>query len=447
MIDKFSSTTNIFPLSQIGKDDPRNIEMQHEIAGHKIEDLIAQFGSPLFVFEESKIRKNIQDMMRAFKNLYPNVVHGWSYKTNYLNAICKIMHSEGSWAEVVSEFEYEKARKLGIHGSNIIYNGPHKSTTSLEKAITEGAIINIDNFDEIEAIHQLTLKVQKPAKVCIRINCETQFTERWVKFGFNYESGESMLAVKAVAQKQNINLVGIHNHIGTFVTEPKAYQNSVKVMCNLAKEIFETTGQVMEIINIGGGFASKNKLKSIYLPTELTTPTFEDYANNICPYIIDFYKANFPTHKLPMLILESGRAMVDDSCSIISTVVARKGVASEINGYILDAGMNLLFTSSWYDHPVRTTKEYSGNLVKSTLFGPLCMNIDILRSNIMLPKMQCGDAILILSAGAYNVTQWMQFIEMRPNVVLINPLGNVDILRHKESVDTMNLQENTPPHL
>ena len=102
-----------------------------------VASLIKQYGSPLFVVSEKKLRDNMRRIKRVFAARYPDVLFGWSYKTNYLGAVCNVLHQEGAWAEVVSEFEYQKARQLGVPGDKIIYNGPHKTRDALEKAIEE----------------------------------------------------------------------------------------------------------------------------------------------------------------------------------------------------------------------------------------------------------------------------------------------------------------------
>ena len=115
-----------------------NHNVCERIDGVAVADLAARFGSPLFVFSERTLRDKIRRAREAFESRYPNTRFAWSYKTNYLNAICRVFHSEGSIAEVVSEFEYEKARRNGIAGRDIIFNGPHKSREGLELAVSEG---------------------------------------------------------------------------------------------------------------------------------------------------------------------------------------------------------------------------------------------------------------------------------------------------------------------
>ena len=106
-----------------------------------VADLVEQFGSPLFVFSERTVLETARRAKKAFKDVYPNTTFGWSYKTNYLKAICNLFHKEGWIAEVVSEFEYQKAEQAGIPGKDIIYNGPCKSRASLEHALRQGSLV------------------------------------------------------------------------------------------------------------------------------------------------------------------------------------------------------------------------------------------------------------------------------------------------------------------
>ena len=124
-------------------------KIRTEIDGHSVTELSEQYGSPLFVFSQKKIEQLHNTFHSAFSSRYPDVVFAWSYKTNYLNEICKVFHSLGSVAEVVSEFEYQKARALGVEAKDIIFNGPYKPYKDLKIAVQEGAKIHIDNLFEL----------------------------------------------------------------------------------------------------------------------------------------------------------------------------------------------------------------------------------------------------------------------------------------------------------
>jgi len=120
-----------------------------EVDGHPVKDLIATYGSPVFVISEQRLRDNVRQLRRAFETRYPSVIYAWSYKTNYLNAVCSTMHQEGAWAEVVSGFEYEKARALGVPAERILFNGPHKGRPLVERVVDEGGRIHRDHLDEL----------------------------------------------------------------------------------------------------------------------------------------------------------------------------------------------------------------------------------------------------------------------------------------------------------
>ena len=114
---------------------------------------------------------------------------------------------------------------------------------------------------------------------------------------------------------------------------------------------------------------------------------------------------------------------------------------------ILDAGVNLLFTAFWYNHQVQATRELMGAPEETVLYGPLCMNIDVMRQSILIPPLDAGDALVISPVGAYNNTQWLQFIEYRPNVVMVHPDGNVSIIREAENLEQVTANERIPTHL
>lgn len=414
-----------------------------EIDGVSIKELVEKFGSPLFVFSERKLRQQFRRLKQAFETRYPNVEFTWSYKTNYLKAICAILHQEGETAEVVSEFEYEKARRLGIPGHQIIFNGPYKPKEALRTAILEGAKINADTFEELADIEEIAKELGQKVKIGIRINMDTGIQPRWDRFGFNLESGQAEDAVKRIASSEWLELNGLHCHIGTFILEPEAYENEVKKMVNFAYHIEDNYGFKIEYLDIGGGLPSKNRLKGVYLPAEIAVPDVEEYAERITTALLE----NLRPGDFPKLIIEAGRAIVDEAGYLITTVYATKRLPNGFRGYILDAGVNLLFTAFWYNFKVEVDRHLHGAPEPSILYGPLCMNIDVINDVEYLPPLPRGTKLIISPVGAYNVTQWMQFIRYRPNVVLIGMNGEVDLIREAENIDDIESKERLPERL
>ncbi len=241
-----------------------------------------------------------------------------------------------------------------------------------------------------------------------------------------------------------MDIIGLHTHIGTYMMTSDAYAVAARKLTELAVRIKNKSGIVIKYIDMGGGFASKNTLKGAYLSGADTCPDFDDYADAITSAII---KSDIKHDNLPTLILETGRALVDDAGYLIGTVLANKRLVSGRRACIVDFGVNMLFTSFWYEHDIRPASVVSANTEETTIFGALCMNIDVIRDNIMFPLMKRGDKVIIKRVGAYNMTQWMQFITYRPNIVLIDADKNVHIVRKAEDIEVFNRQETLPEHL
>jgi diaminopimelate decarboxylase len=418
-------------------------EVRKEIDGVMIDDLVTEFGSPLFVYSEKMLIKQYQRAYKAFNSRYPKVQFAWSYKTNYLKAICSVFHKQGAIAEVVSDFEYAKARKLGIKGKDIIYNGPYKPFESLLTAVKEGAKIHIDSIEEINDLEQISRDLDQPIKVAIRINLNTGIYPQWSRFGFNLESGQAMDVVERIKAGGRLEINGIHSHIGTFVLDPAAYGRAVDKLMAFAAKMKDESNFHMEYLDLGGGFASKNHLKGMYQPPETGVPDIEAYAEEICKAL----HRNCNSKNMPQLYLETGRHLVDEAGFLITSVVASKVLNDSRVGYTLDAGVNLLYTSAWYNFKVEVDREENGMLQPSILYGPLCMNIDVVQEHILLPRLKRGTRLIMSPVGAYNVTQAMQFIRYRPAVVLIRSNGEVDLMRRIETLEDIEIAENLPESL
>jgi len=430
MMNKFGARTEYAPFT--------------EIDGVSVKKLVEEFGSPLFVLSEKQIRERFQQVKKEYTMRYPKVQFAWSYKTNYLNAICNVYHQEGSWAEVVSGFEYDKALANGVPGSKIIFNGPDKSVEDLTKAIENRSLIHIDHLDELYTLIDLSEQVDKTPKVAVRINMDTGVYPMWDRFGLNYENGQAWDAINKIMMSPKLQLVGLHCHIGTFMLSPNAYGVAAGKLAELALRVKTRFGHSVQYIDLGGGLPSQNNLKGAYLPGNDMVPPIQDYAEATASALLN---AGFSRDELPLLILESGRALIDRAGYLIGTVLANKRLTNGRRATILDVGVNVLFTSFWYNHKISPAQEFTDYAEDMELFGPLCMNIDVIRESIMLPLLKRGDHVVVHSVGAYNMTQWMQFITLRPRVVLIDRNGQPHIIRKGEKMEYINEMEELPEHL
>ncbi len=420
------------------------INIISEIDGLAVKDLLKDYDSPLYVISEREIRETYNKAKQAFSTRYPKVQFAWSYKTNYLDAVCRLYHKLGSWAEVVSGFEYDKAIDNGVPGSNIIFNGPDKSEEDLTKAIKNGSLIHVDHFDELYLIMKLADKIEETPKLAIRVNMDTGIYPQWDRFGFNYENGEAWNALNRIMLNEKVDLVGLHTHIGTYIMTPNAYGVAAYKLAELAVRVDKKYGHKVKYIDMGGGFASKNTLKGAYLPGTDTCPSFDDYAEAITNALIN---SEIDPDNLPTLFLETGRALIDDAGYLLGTVLANKRLADGRRSTIIDIGINMLFTSFWYEHNIVPAQETTHHTEDTTIYGPLCMNIDVIRAAIQFPLLNKKDHVVISRIGAYNMTQWLQFITLRPNVVIIDMDKNVHIIRENETKKNFDQLEKVPEYL
>ena len=428
--DKFGMTNHLEPITHID-----------QVA---VKEIIRDYGSPVFAISEKTLKDIYETAYQAFSTRYPKVQFAWSYKTNYLDAICRSYHQLGSWAEVVSGFEYEKALSNGVAGNHIIFNGPDKTEDDLLLAIKNKSLIHIDHFDELYTILKLADRAENRPRVAIRVNMDAGIYPIWERFGFNYENGDAWNAINRLMLSGKVDLMGLHTHIGTYIMVAWAYGNAAKKLADLAVRIDKKFDHKIAYIDMGGGFASKNTLKGAYLPGSDTCPSFDDYAESITNALIS---SEIDPDHMPTLFMETGRALIDDAGYLLGTIIANKRLSTGRASMVLDIGVNMLFTSFWYEHliyPAEPTTHYTED---TTLYGPLCMNIDVIRESLPFPAMKKGQNIVIKRVGAYNMTQWMQFISYRPAIVLITEDGETHLIRKRETKESITNEELIPEFL
>jgi diaminopimelate decarboxylase len=428
-VNKFGSVPAVRPMTSID--------------GIRVEELVATYGSPLFVFSETNLRERVRELRSQLARRFASFDLGWSYKTNYLGAICRVFHQEGSLAEVVSGMELRKALAAGVPGRQIIFNGPAKSAADLTLAFEQRVHVHIDHLDELALAETVAERLGVVPEVGIRVSQSELPVPTWDRFGFHLESGRALEAARRIVRGGRLSLRSLHGHIGTFIPNPDAYRLAALAMARFARTLASDLGVHISTIDLGGGFASHNTLHAQYLPGDEATPSFAEYVEAIASGL----EEGMDGGESPRLVLESGRALVDDAGVLIATVLGNKRLVDRRRAVIVDAGVNILPTAWWYRHDIRPAQEVFGTAEPTVFFGPLCMAIDCVRDRIMFPPLRVGDRIVIRHVGAYNVTQWMQFISERPNVVMVSPKGQHGLIRKAETLDTLLMQEQMPAWL
>ena len=422
--------------------DCRRPEPISKIAGHDVRDLVERFGSPVYVIDDEKMRAQYRRMIGAFRASWPDTFIGTSVKTNYLSCMVATMREEGAWGEVVSGFEYRLCRDLGIPGNEIIFNGPWKTDDDIRTAFAEGAVVNLDGDDELERVIAIANDMGKEVGVGLRLNMQLNYPP-WDKFGFKLENDHALEAARIIAREPNLRLDGLHMHVGTSLPDPALYGRAMSQVVSLALRLERELDAEMKYLDLGGGYATRNTLHDTMLPGEAQSATPEAYAEAVTRPLrqaVSQFKGS------PRLFIEPGRILVDESASIITTVRAVKHMAGGQKAALLDAGVHILPTAYWYDHEIRPVEDRGATMENYRMVGPLCMQIDVIRKEINLPALSRDDLLVIENVGAYNFSQSIQFIYMRPAYVMAHANG-VDVVRLPEEDDYVRSQERLPSHL
>jgi diaminopimelate decarboxylase len=280
-------------------------------------------------------------------------------------------------------------------------------------------------------------------EVGIRVSISELPVPTWDRFGFHLESGRALEAARRIVRGGRLDLRALHCHIGTFIANPEAYRLAARALAVFSLALERETGTRVDTIDLGGGFASHNTLYAQYLPGSEATPPLGEFVEAIATGLEEGMSGSEP----PRLVLETGRALVDEAGYLIATVVGNKRLLDKRRAVILDAGVNVLPTAWWYKHEIHPAQELFGTAEPTVFFGPLCMNIDVVRDQILFQPLRVGDQVVLRHVGAYNVTQWMQFITLRPNVAMISAKGGHGLIRKAETLQTLTQQEVIPSWL
>ncbi len=404
------------------------------ISETEVHKLSEKYGSPLFFVSADKVRENLKAFESSFCDKYPKITVAYSYKVNFLPEVLKTIHNQGAWAEVASGFEFEIAKRVGLPGEAIIFNGPFKTKEELKKAIKERALINVDHFDEITQLEEIAKESGKTIDIGIRLNMEVGIDQLPDRFGFNLESGEALQVVTRCLEKGLLNIIGIHVHLTSYIVEKesednipakgikliwpkdhKAYRKASEKIVQFANEIREEYGINIKYLDMGGGFP--------------TVEGISPYVDAIVEPILEGSKHG----ELPTLILEPGRAVVSDAADLITTIVAKKELPGGQRAIVVDAGVNILPTSFWKFQEVQCFNTSDTKLEETIIYGPLCLQTDII-AKTKLPELKTGDRLLVKDVGAYNIPQSSTFIYSQPAVLLLDGQDAV-LIKKREEVD------------
>ena len=400
---------------------------QLELGGISALALAKEFGTPLYVMDEARIRTVCKAFTKALNENYGKGTIAYASKAFSTKAIYKIVDSEGLSADVVSAGEIYTALSVGFPAEKLFFHGNNKLIDELEYAVDNkiGHIV-IDSLDEIDVLDAICAQKCAIQKVLIRVNPGVEaHTHKAVqtatpdsKFGFSVDNSQALTAAKGVLGAKNLRLSGFHCHIGSQIFEKSAFVVAVDKMADFLSVVKQNLGFETEVLNLGGGFGIK-------YTAEDPTFTAEDYADYIVSAINALKKAlKIRQLSEPYLVFEPGRSIVGEAGTTLYTVGAIKKIPG-IRKYVsVDGGMfespRYALYGSKYDVCLASDPNATPTQTV-TIAGKCCESGDIVAADVQLPDVKRGDVLAVFSTGAYHYSMSSNYNRNPiPPVVLVN---------------------------
>ena len=395
------------------------------IGGCDCVELAKIYGTPLYIMDEELIRKNC----RAFKNSLDKFYDGnglvlYASKAFCSLFACKIAEQEGLGLDVVSGGELFTALKAGFPTERIYFHGNNKTIEEIEMALDNsvGRIV-VDNVEELERINLFAEKRNITAEVSFRIKPGIEaHTHEFIKtgqidskFGFALETGEAIEIIKKATEFKNINITGLHCHIGSQIFDVNPFVEAAEVMMNFIFEIKEKFGIIIKELNLGGGFGIK-------YTCEQKHEDYENFLEAVAKKIKDI--AVGKEISIPRILIEPGRSIVGAAGITLYTVGTVKDIPGIRKYVAIDGGMTdnpryILYQSQY--EAVCANKASEPKIEKVTIAGKCCESGDLIGKDIDLQSVVAGDLVAVMSTGAYNYSMSSNYNRIpRPAVVMVS---------------------------
>ena len=418
----------------------RTADGQLSIGGVPLPHLAAEFGTPLYIYDEVTLRERARRFKAAFSSNYPDSAVVYAAKALPSPAIIALLGEEGLGLDVVSGGELFAGLAAGVPPGSITFHGNNKSETELREALSAGiGHIAIDNLDEMRLLSRLAVEAGVEVRVLLRLNPGVDVhTHRKIatgvadsKFGIPVWTGHAALAVEEILNAPGLILVGYHAHIGSQIFDSAAYKQTIFIMIEFAAEMRDRVGIVPEIISPGGGFAIA------YEPNQ-EEAKIEEWAEEASATL----RTECARHDLPLprLIVEPGRAIVGPAGVALYQVGSIKDVAGIRTYVAVDGGMadNIRPTLYGAKYSVAiANRTGAGPDVPVTIAGKFCESGDLLVEDAALPMVEPGDLLCLPAAGAYCLAMASNYnLSLRPAVVLVRD-GQIRQIRRRETYDDL----------
>jgi diaminopimelate decarboxylase len=403
--------------------------------------LAEKYGTPLYVYDETRIRSNYRRILASFRKYYEKFSLYYAVKANNNTAILRILETEGAGADVSGPAEIYLAKKAGFTGERILYSGNYHTDDELAYAVKERLKLNLDGIAQLERMMELGLK---PDFISFRINPGIGgsgheglvFAGPDVKFGI--PEAEAVRAYET-ASDYGIRKFGVHMMTGSNILEPGYFGAVTSKLMEIVGKIVSGTDAEISFIDIGGGLGIP------YRPDDKTLD-----LDSVARKVTGIFTEQVKTLDLgsPALMMEPGRYIVGDAGILLARVHSVKRGGKTFIG--TDAGMNTLLRPALYDayHPVLVANRLDAKSEeKATVVGQICENTDHLAKDRLLPKIARGDLLAMVNAGAYGFAMSSQYNTRPRSAEVLVKDGADELIRKRETFEDIDRGVMIPPRL
>lgn len=415
------------------------------IAGQEVTRLAAEYGTPLYLMDEQRIRSNCRMYLKAFRENFPEgSLPLYASKAASFKQIYRIMAEEGMGVDVVSSGELYTALAAGFPAERIHFHGNCKTDADIAYGVASGIGCFIaDNREELLALEKTAAGAGVTQAILLRVTpgidphtYEAVSTGKVdSKFGAAVETGQAMELVKLALAQPHLKLLGLHCHVGSQVFGEDVYQRTIDIMAAFLAEIRDETGAVLEELNLGGGYGVRytEEDETIDIPARL-----REVALHL--------RRETEKHGLPMprFLMEPGRSIVADAGMTLYTVGSIKRIPGYKQYAAVDGGMTdnpryALYQSRYTVYHGSKT----GPTERFDVVGRCCESGDIIQPHVELPADTCrGDILAVCTTGAYNYSMASNYNCLpRPPIVMLTPEGSYTAVRRETFADLTALDE------
>jgi len=406
-----------------------------------VEELAKEFGTPLYIYSKNQILKNYREISQPLVNSKLDYLNCYAIKANSNPEILKLLAEEGAGAEIASGGELYLALKFGYLRNKITFTGVGKTDEEIEYALKENIFnFTVESLQEIKVISEIAHRLGVIARISIRVNPDIDAkTHPYITTGmkenkFGIDSADIMDVFLQAGKLPNIDIIGIHSHIGSQITEIGPYIETIKYLGELMEKL-EPLGINIRYLNFGGGYGMqyKNIVTHRYIPTEeddtKSYATPGEHVQSVIEMLSKFNKK---------LIIEPGRSLVANAGILVGKVLYTK--QGELKKFVIsDTGMNDLMRPCLYQayHQVVPTTLKDTGYETIDLVGPVCETSDFLATGRTMQKLERGDMFAVMTTGAYGFSLSSNYnARLRPAEVLVDG-DKYFLIREREKVEEL----------